>query len=369
MRIPKLFNSITRAYGSLPRLLPGGRALPPLHLIIEVTYRCNLSCSMCQFFSYLEDGEGRKKDSPELSFDEIKGVVEGLPIYTIFTFSGGELFVRKDTMEILSWMSSKRRLSIVTNGTLIDADRAKALVAMAPRRLTGRGLLLVDVSLEGIGWLHDGIAGVPGSFDRTVAALAALSEEKRRAGKKYPLINMKTVVSESNVSELGKLYDLARELDLDIFNPMVYSEIEAHTIRFTGKSRAEISCPPKMDHNVDTGALDEQLNMIAEKEKRHGRPQLRFTPPDLPASDILRYYRRELDIADYECMAPWSFGVLSAYGDVLVCPYIMVGNIREKPFRDIWNGAEARAFRTALKNKGIFEGCMGCCSMTPKHRA
>ena len=42
-----LYRLAERLYTGFSRHLPGGYALPPLQMVIELTYRCNLKCDFC----------------------------------------------------------------------------------------------------------------------------------------------------------------------------------------------------------------------------------------------------------------------------------------------------------------------------------
>jgi len=358
-----IYRYLTGLYGSVPFHLGRGYAFPPLHVFIESTYRCNLSCEMCQFFKFMKDSAGRKTKHEEITFDEIKGLSRELPWYTVMTFTGGELFVRRDIMDILEWTCARRRTSIITNGTLVDEERAARLVGLAPRGLLSKGLLLVDVSLEGMRDVHEGITGVRGSYDKTVAAIRHIAAARKRSGKKYPLINIKTVISDRNLAELSALYSLAKESGADIFNPMIYSGIEAHTLRMDCIRTGMTDVKPDPGVDVDPALLKEQLDEIVAKSKEPGAPQIRLTPADMPMSEVVSYYARELSMEDYICRSPWSVVAVSAFGEVSVCPYFSFGSIRKASFRDIWNCEDMRTFRKNLKKDAIYNGCHGCCNM------
>ncbi|MEA1874020.1 MAG: radical SAM protein [Bacteroidota bacterium] len=89
------------------------------NLYLETTRRCNLNCPYCS------SGSQRKIDKKDLTF---KQIVDRILIparekvgSNFLTLSGGEFLVRKDAMDILKISEEMGfRLSIVTNGTLMD---------------------------------------------------------------------------------------------------------------------------------------------------------------------------------------------------------------------------------------------------------
>lgn len=53
-------------------------------------------------------------------------------------------------------------------------------------------------------------------------------------------------------------------------------------------------------------------------------------------------------------------------GDVVGCPWFpeaRMGNVRERKFREIWNGAGMRGFRKSLSEDGLFPSCSRCCDL------
>jgi len=87
---------------------------------------------------------------------------------TAIQFSGGEPLLRKEFFAIVEGLKAPgRNLSLVTDGGLIDESTARRLkeLGVAPVQPT---LLAVDRSV------HDRLKGVPGAFDKTIAAVGLL---------------------------------------------------------------------------------------------------------------------------------------------------------------------------------------------------
>src|SRR5277367_1200684 len=96
----------------------------PWNVHIDLTYRCNERCVHC----YLDH-----EDHGEMTTAEIKGVLDQLADAGVFflTFSGGEVFLRRDFFEIVEYA---RRLEfnvkIKTNAVMIRESEAKRLRAL-----------------------------------------------------------------------------------------------------------------------------------------------------------------------------------------------------------------------------------------------
>ena len=206
--ISTLYNGVRYTYGKLAKGLAPQHVMPPLRITFETTYRCNLSCSFCfQVIAREQSPEFRK--NYELDRDEILRVVEDLPRYSLITFNGGEVFVRKDFPDILREVSKRgKRFNIVTNGTMLFEDKIRLLVDET-------NALSVGISIDGIGETHDEIRQLPKAFERTVSNMRDLAAYKKERNRKFPVIDMKTVITGQNVNELEEIYDLGRDIGVD----------------------------------------------------------------------------------------------------------------------------------------------------------
>ena len=98
----------------------------PICLTWELTYACNLACRHC-----LSSSGKRRPD--ELTTVEIQRLVDEWAAAGVFyvNIGGGEPMVRHDFFEILEYtVASRIGVNFSTNGTLIDAARARRLAAM-----------------------------------------------------------------------------------------------------------------------------------------------------------------------------------------------------------------------------------------------
>jgi len=138
----------------------------PYKLTLVLTYRCGLRCSMCSIWE--------KRPEGELTLDEVRQFAGRSGFFSWINLTGGELFLRDDAMEIA-------RVLIAGNRDLYLMDFPTS--AQAPDRVV-RGVrelldtrlprLAVTVSIDGPPELHDGIRGVPGSFEKAAWVLREL---------------------------------------------------------------------------------------------------------------------------------------------------------------------------------------------------
>jgi radical SAM protein with 4Fe4S-binding SPASM domain len=273
----------------------------PLAVQFDLTYRCNERCVHC----YLDH-----EDHGELTTVEVKRVLDELAeAGTLFlTLSGGELLLRKDFFELLAY--ARRRgfdVKLKTNAILVREREAA--------RIRELGVRQVQVSIYSHRpAVHDAITKVPGSLERSLAAIRFLTSQGLR-------VLIANVLMRQNADDYPGVQALARELGVEFtmdptVTPMMNGDTSNLALRpprvellrvFTDKALVGESAPPQA---IDEATLDA-----------------------LP------------------CSAGHSACYVSPYGDVYPCVQFPLpsGNIRTERFADIWRQSpqleEVRAIR------------------------
>ena len=162
-------------------------------VVWNMTRRCNLKCVHC--YAQAKDIEFEN----ELSTEEGKALIDDLASFgsPVILFSGGEPTLRKDLPELAAYAREKgMRAVISTNGTLIDRDMAKKLKEV--------GLSYVGVSLDGIRETNDKFRGMKGAFDAALRGLHNCQEEGIKVGLRF-------TINEQNVRDIPAIFDLLEE--------------------------------------------------------------------------------------------------------------------------------------------------------------
>ncbi|MHB8809804.1 MAG: radical SAM protein [Desulfobulbaceae bacterium] len=172
----------------------------------HLTERCNLSCTHC----YQTGGR-----TGELSLNEIRALLAeiadmlrawtdayGLEFSASLNVTGGEPLLRRDLFEIIGEMGAGGfAVYLLTNGTLVDKDKAAQLAAL--------GVKGVQVSIEGPEDIHDSIRG-KGSFAAACRGISHLVA----AGN---TVTMNATLSEINAGKVREMVDLCVSLGAQRF--------------------------------------------------------------------------------------------------------------------------------------------------------
>lgn len=138
------------------------------NLYFELTGACNLLCKHCYVFS-----SSKARERPDtLTLPLIERTIEdakSLGLNSV-TFTGGEIFLRPDVRAILQSASSRARLFLLTNLTLLGDEDFEWLATLNVAR--------VSTSLDGLKNDHDSFRQRKGSFEKTLAAILRLRDLK-----------------------------------------------------------------------------------------------------------------------------------------------------------------------------------------------
>lgn len=324
--------------GKLPsHLLQFSKDKRPV-VVWNVTRRCNLKCVHC----YSSSQNIRYDD--ELSTGEAKTLIDDLARFgaPVALFSGGEPFMRKDLPELVRYAVDRGMRAVVsTNGTLITKEQARLYGTM--------GLSYVGVSIDGIGAVHDRFRGVEGAFQAALKGMRNCMEEGIKVGIRF-------TVTKSNYLEIPAIFDLAEaeEIPRICFYHLVYS----------GRGSALVE--EDLSHGHTRGVVDLIMDRTRDLFDR-GKPKEVLTV-DNHADGPYLYLRllredpaRAAEVLELLRMNEGNssgrgIGCVSWDGEVHADQFwrnISFGNVRERPFSEIWQD-ESNDLMAKLKDKKSF---------------
>ena len=314
-------------------------------VVWNTTNRCNLRCKHC--YINAEDIDY----SNELTHDEAREFIRDLAAMRapVLLFSGGEPLLRKDLFELGRYaVDMGLRAVISSNGTLIDDEMAQK-IKMA-------GFQYVGISIDGAPETHDDFRNKKGAFDEALRGVKACQKIGVKTGVRF-------TVNKHNQQDLPEIFDILKNEGIPRF--CMY-----HLV-YAGRGEQMIE--------MDT-TLDEKrkiLELVSQKtvELHNQGVEVEILTTDNHADGIylLNQIRRRQPERSEEiikllemhggCSAGTKFANVDPQGNVHPCQFwqdYSVGNIREKPFSEIWTSDDEMMVKLREKEKHVTGKCGSC---------
>ncbi|MFC1590735.1 radical SAM protein [Candidatus Omnitrophota bacterium] len=342
-----------------------GRSTYPEALTLFLTHRCNLRCKMCGQWG--DVGVTKKAGAAmireELSFDDYKRLIgEVASFRPNITLFGGEPLLYSNCMDLIGLIKSRRmHCCMITNATLL---------ARYAQRIVELGLDELNISMDGPEDKHDEIRGIPGMFRQIREGIDCVHKAKGKMNKKRPLINIEFTITQHNYENMPDMIGAAKLLKADSlnFHHLIFVDqkmLDAHEKAFYPVFKCSSDdwkgfCLKGVE-NIDT----DRLNFIIADISSRKTDFLVNVYPNLSPEETGRYYRDPAVIPSgyaKRCISPWMVAYIFPDGHVRPCLNFSLspGNVKEKPFGEIWNNIEYVHFRSILKKRGVFPVCSRC---------
>jgi MoaA/NifB/PqqE/SkfB family radical SAM enzyme len=328
-------------YGSVTEAL--ARTLrTPQYLILFVSDRCWMRCAHCWFN---EAWKERELTQPPLTFEEYGKLARSIKQLHFLSLTGGEAFQRDDIVELATMFRKTCRLGryqIPTSGY-----RTARIVEAAERLLLANPdtPFRVDVSLDGVQAVHNGIRRISDGFDRAVATIKALNSLKRRFA--HFDVGVITTISRANQATVREISAFVEEIHPD-------GEWMVNIARGGGRDPTATEVDPaayRLAHELI------EARIARGAYKGHGG---HWGAKWLSAKNAAR---RDIifEIINGKrpgggCAAGSLGGVVYSDGSVKVCEMLdtPLGNLRDHDYdlAHIWAGAVARRMRRGIQATG-----------------
>jgi MoaA/NifB/PqqE/SkfB family radical SAM enzyme len=302
----------------------------PPFLVLFINSICNMKCEHCFYWTSLN-----KRD--DLTRDEIFALSDSLGKIENLNLSGGEPFLRKEFAEICRKFirtNGVRQIYVPSNGYFTDRCIAALKDVLQEKELD---MFVVELSLDGMPEFHDRFRVARHAFEyamRTYDALVELQKTDERL--RIHSISTATDVNMEEIRTLTTyLYDRCPQMD-------------HHNLAIIRGDRKNPTLQgPKLQEYEE---LYEYIRRLwAPRETgRYGS----MVEPMLQWGKVETVKQQKQVVP---CLAGRISAVVYANGDVGVCEiHKPLGNLRQKPFWEIWRSEEAKALRRSIANRECY---------------
>ena len=164
----------------------------PFQVLVQVTNRCNMRCSFCDFWP---NPAPPRQELSVADFERLSGELAELGTFLV-SIEGGEPLARPDIVDVVRAFGRHHLPVLFTNGWFVDNAIA--------RRLWDAGLAHASVSIDyPDAARHDEKRGLPGTTERAWRALETFTRTAPRGGRQ---VHVMTVLMEQNHLDMEQLF-------------------------------------------------------------------------------------------------------------------------------------------------------------------
>ena len=305
--------------------LPGDRMPYPIRIEVEITTRCFLKCPKCEQTYWDEPQQ-------DMTLDQFKGLLDQFPDLCAASLSGiGHNFQNPDFMDMVE-AACARDLYVQFFDTYYFINEENA------RRIIEAGVSKLNMSIDGADSETYERLQVGSKFDRVVENAARLARLKREAKTNFPEQAFTVVVTKHNQHQLHRFVDLIRKIvggsqrhTYIEFIPLITFEQNQHLrpdFRLLARQQAEVARYTARMHDVRI----RWFHVSGEVYREPVSKCLGFLVPFILVDGTV-----------YPCCA-----LTEGNQRRHVKPHAL-GNVFERPFREIWNSPRYVNFRRALR--------------------
>lgn len=289
----------------------------PREIEVEVTTRCHLRCVMCEHTHWSEKAQ-------DLSFEDFKMIVDQFPSLRFIGPTGeGSSFLNSRYLDMLAYARSRGAfIKVVESLTNISKEQMKEIIRIGVNRIV--------CSLDGATKeTYEGIRK-GASLNTVISNVATLLDLKKSMNSPLPDLTFRFIIMTTNYRELPQFIRLVRSFgagdSINIVGTLDFPEIEPLSIADKREYLEEVARIAREECIQIPLGPTMTLGPIT-KCSMWVQPYFMIGGYVLPCCGVLMSNRR-----DY----------LRKYA---------LGNIYEKPFREIWDSEAYRALRASVPRR------------------
>jgi len=339
----------------------------PYHVEIHPADRCNIDCFFCSTAAI------RGTDELPLSrLEEMMAELKELGTRSVRLAGGGEPLFHRKTKDFLSAIAKSALPieNITTNAVILTEEVGRLLIGTCDQ-------ITVSLNTADPDTYASMMQTTTRNFQRVLDNVRQLIAERRRQGSETPRINLQFLVWRENYKSIPRMYDLARELDVDtiFFNGLSFLKPEQ---KMTAEETAEmmrlyeevvrrdeyrrISMIESFEQDIRPLVTEMNDRLHAERNARGAVARLAHlvTRRDITWREKIAHRRRLAELRrverataglDEPCVIGWHSMLVRTSGVIAPCCILQaspLGNVFKQTVRDVWYGDDYARFRAEL---------------------
>ena len=333
----KIMNIIICIISNLTKRRKSGRA--PVVLAINITYKCNYACIMCQKSSVLKNVY--TDSAKDMKFDELEKLLrENAKYISLVRLSGGEPLHYRDISKLIDVLDQlKMKYALLTNGSLLTPEISKKLIL---------NCIEISISIDSADKQIYSKMRYPGNLDSVSENINFLNKLKSSNKSKTPILNVAATTFSFNISGVSDLIKFCH----------------SHGIPTISVSEGGYYHTPEIQQKHLIKHHPKKIKSSIEKAKKIAKElkiTLRLSSEILNSTDgkITSYDRKQITA----CTNFYIYASVDSHLDVFACGLsYSIGNLSGESLENIWNGKKygfVKA-REGMRNKKLPDSCKYC---------
>lgn len=313
----------------------------PSIVTIILTYKCNLTCIMCQKSSL--DSNMYNENPAEIDFNKLENFLRDNAKYlSLVKLHGGEPILYKDFEKVINLLNELNlKYTIITNGFLLNEKLSKKLL---------KNCLLVSISIDSADKNIYANMRKGSNLEQITKNVSSLNKIKKQNKKKAPYLNVAATMFSFNITGLCDLVEYCSKNEIPTLS---VSEGSYYNTPFIKEDDFLINNKKLVEECVDNAQIiADRLGIV-----------LRFN------SQILYWNKQENKLINNRSRITNCFNfyfsiVINPKFDIQICPLSFpIDNLNYSSLSQVWNSRDSNIFkaRKLINNKNEFpDTCRYC---------
>lgn len=315
----------------------------PIHIQLEPTSICNLSCRSC---SYRD-----KTTAPRnLSFDDFRKIYDAIRPRKLTLSGVGETFLNPEIYKMIRYAKD--------NGSSVNTSSNGTVIAEAAKQIVDSGLDLLKISIDSDNRETYQKVRNADLFDKVINGVKEIVRIKKEKGVERPYLRFQFVIQKENYKEVPGVIELAHNIGIDAVNFQI--------LEITGlENRRE-----ELIGDMSYDNLKEKLKEGERLAVKLGMlTNLKLILRKLP--ELWQKYSARKGHPK-QCRLPWFSTYVDIDGNLRPCcsfgltfTEANMGNVLKDGIEGSWNSERYRKFRASIRDGSVpYVICRTCIPQT-----